>query len=164
MRTMNTILVCLVITLVSGSCRMVETLTGNGKAGTVSNLWSDVPPVLGATRTDLALPLGARLMIRAAMQGKVSFIAFSTEKSAQEVQDFYNKARMKSAGWTASEQGCVGDTEDQKSQGAVCMFNHQDGKKKEGLAIVLAHDEKSKQTDIFYARIDLTESEASPSP
>jgi hypothetical protein len=162
MRITNTILVCLLIVMVGGSCRMVETLTGNSKAGTVSALWSDVPPVAGATRTDLALPLGARLMIRAAMQGKVSFIAFNTEKSAQEVQDFYTKERMKSAGWVASEQGCVGDTEDQQSQGAVCLFNRQDGTKKEGLAIVLAQDEKSKQTDIFYARIDLTDSNASP--
>ena len=164
MRITSTILVCLLITMVSGSCRMVETLTGNGKAGTVSELWSDVPRVLGATKTDLALPLGARLMIRAAMQGKVSFIAFTTEKSAQEVQDFYTKERMKLSGWIASEQGCVGDTEDQKSQGAVCFFNRQDGTKKEGLAIVLAQDEKSKQTDIFYVRIDLTDSDASPLP
>lgn len=164
MRITDTILVCLLIATVCGSCRMVDALTGNSKAGTVSALWSDVPPVSGATRTDLALPLGARLMIRAAMQGKVSFIAFTTEKSAQEVQDFYTKERMKSAGWVASEQGCVGDTEDQKSQGAVCLFHRQDGTKKEGLAIVLAQDEKSKQTDIFYARLDLTDSDASPSP
>jgi hypothetical protein len=143
---------------------MVDALTGNSKAGTVSALWSDVPPVSGATRTDLALPLGARLVIRTAMQGKVSFIAFATEKSAQEVQDFYTKERMKSAGWVAGEQGCISDSEDQKSQGAVCLFNRQDGKKKEGLAIVLSQDEKSKQTDIFYVRIDLTEPEASPSP
>jgi hypothetical protein len=164
MRITNTILVCLLIATVCGSCRMVETLTGNGKAGTVNALWPDVPPVSGASQTDLALPLGARLMIRAAMQGKVSFIAFTTEKGAQEVQDFYTKERMKSAGWIASEQGCISDTEDQKSQGAVCLFNRQDGKKKEGLAIVLAQDEKSKQTDIFYVRIDLTEPEVSPSP
>ena len=160
----NTILVCLLIATGCGSCRMVDALTGNSKAGTVSALWSDVPPVSGATRTDLALPLGARLMIRTAMQGKVSFIAFTTEKSAQEVQDFYTKERMKSAGWVAGEQGCISDTEDQKSQGAVCLFNRQDRKKKEGLAIVLGQDEKSKQTDIFYVRIDLTEPEASPSP
>ena len=163
MRITNTILVGLLLVMV-GSCRMVENLTGNGKAGTVNALWSDVPPVSGATKTDLALPLGARMMIRAAMQGKVSFIAFTTEKSAQEVQDFYTKERMKSAGWVASDRGCICDTEDQKSQGGVCLFNRQDGKKKEGLAIILAQDEKSKQTDIFYARIDLTESEASPSP
>ena len=164
MRITNTILVCLLVAMVGGSCRMVESLTGNGKAGTVSELWSDVPPVSDATKTDLALPLGARLMIRAAMQGKVSFIAFNTEKSAQEVQAFYTKERMNAMGWVASEQGCVSDTEDQKSQGAVCFFNRQDGKKKEGLAIVLAENEKSKKTDIFYVRIDLTEPEVSTSP
>lgn len=164
MRITKSILVCLLIATVGGSCRMVESLTDNGKAGTVNTLWSDVPPIAGATKTDLALPLGARLIIRAAMQGKVNFIAFNTEKGAQEVQAFYTKERMRAMGWAASEQGCVSDTEDQKSHGAVCFFNRQDGKKKEGLAIVLAEDEKSKQTDIFYARIDLTESEASPSP
>jgi hypothetical protein len=164
MRITNTILVCLLLVMVGGSCRMVESLTGNGKAGTVSDLWSDVPPISGASKTDLAMPLGARLMIRAAMQGKVSFIAFNTDKVPQEVEDFYSKERMKSAGWVASEQGCVGDTEDQKDQGAVCFYNRQDGKKKEGLAIVLAQDEKTKKTDIIYARIDLSELEGSPSP
>jgi hypothetical protein len=143
---------------------MVDTLTGGAKAGTVNALWPDVPPIAGATKTDLAIPLGARMMIRAAMQGKVNFIAFTTEKSAQDVQDFYTRERMKSAGWIANERGCIGDTEDKNSQGAVCLFNRQDGKKKEGLAIILAQDEKTKLTDIFYARIDLTESEASPSP
>jgi hypothetical protein len=165
MRLRNAILVCLLIVIGCGcSCRMVDTLTGNGKAGTVDALWPDVPPIAGATKTDLAIPLGARMVIRAAMQGKVNFIAFTTAKSPQEVQDFYTKERMKAAGWEASERGCIGDREDQKSQGAVCLFNRQDGKKKEGLAIVLAQDEKSKQTDIFYARIDLTESKSSPTP
>ena len=164
MRVTKAILVCVLIVTGCGSCRMVDTLTGNGKAGTVSELWPDVPPVPGAAKADLALPLGARLMIRAAMQGKVSFIAFTTDKSAQDVQDFYTKERMKAAGWQASDKGCVGDTEDQKSEGALCFFNRQDGKKKEGLAIVVAQDPKSKQTDIFYARIDLTQPEASPSP
>ena len=53
------------------SCRMVESLTGGEKAGTVSSLWPDVPPFAGATKADLAIPLGARLMLRAAMQGKI---------------------------------------------------------------------------------------------
>jgi hypothetical protein len=168
MKTENTfvkwVFTILLIVIVGCSCRMVDSLTGNGKAGTVNDLWSDVPPFSGAVKTDLALPLGARLMIRAAMQGKVSFIAFNTDKSPQEVENFYTRERMKSAGWVASQQGCIGDTEDQKTQGAVCFFNRQTGDRKEGLAIVLAQDKKSKQTDIFYARIDLTESDASPSP
>jgi hypothetical protein len=106
--------------------------------------------------------LGARLALRAAMQGKINFIAFTTSKSAQDVKDFYNADRMKAAGWTPNEKGCIGDTEDQKNQGAVCFFQRQDGNTKEGLAIILAEDEKTKQTDIFYARIDMTD--PSPSP
>jgi hypothetical protein len=143
---------------------MVDTLTGGAKAGTVSALWPDVPPLPGATKADLAIPLGPRMIIRAMMQGKVSFIAFTSEKNPDEIQGFYSRERMKSAGWEASERGCIGDTEDKDNQGAVCLYNRQDGKKKEGLAIVLAQDQKSKETDIFYARIDLTDSEASPSP
>ena len=144
------------------SCRMVESLTGGEKAGTVNSLWPDVPPFAGATKADLAIPLGARLALRAAMQGKINFIAFTTSKSAQDVKDFYNADRMKSAGWTPNEKGCIGDTEDQKNQGAVCFFQRQDGNTKEGLAIILAEDPKTKETDIFYARIDMTD--PSPSP
>ena len=142
------------------SCRMAESLTGGEKAGTVSSLWPDVPAFAGATKADLAIPLGARLALRAAMQGKINFIAFTTSRSAQDVKDFYSANLMKSAGWTPNEKGCIGDTEDQKNQGAVCFFQRQDGEKKEGLAIIVAEDEKTKQTNIFYARIDLTE----PSP
>jgi len=144
------------------SCRMVESLTGGEKAGTVNSLWPDVPPFAGATKADLAIPLGIRLMLRAAMQGKINFIAFTTPRSAQDVKDFYTVDLMKSAGWTPNQKGCLGDTEDQKSEGAVCLFDRQDAGKKEGLAIIVAEDKKTKQTDIFYARIDLTE--PSPSP
>ena len=144
------------------SCRMVESLTGGEKAGTVNSLWPDVPPFAGATKADLAIPLGVRLMLRAAMQGKINFIAFTTPRSAQDVKDFYSVDLMKSAGWTPNQKGCFGDTEDQKNEGAVCLFERQDGGKKEGLAIIVAEDKKTKQTDIFYARIDLTE--PSPSP
>lgn len=159
----STALVALLLLLgVVVSCRMVESLTGSEKAGTVNNLWPDVPPFAGATKADLALPLGARLVMRAAMQGKVSFIAFTTPASAQEVKDFYGPDLMKPAGWKPNEKGCVGDTEDEKSQGAVCFFQRQDGAKKEGLAIIVAEDEKTKQTNIFYARIDLTDSQPSP--
>ena len=147
---------------VAVSCRMMESLTGSEKAGTVNSLWPDVPPFAGATKADLAIPLGARLILRAAMQGKINFIAFTTSSTAQEVKDFYSADLMKSAGWTPNEKGCMGDTEDQKNEGAICFFQRQDGAKKEGLAIIMAEDRKTKLTNIFYARIDLTE--PSPSP
>lgn len=95
-------------------------------------------------------------MIRAMMQGKVNFISFRTDKSAQEVKDFYSKDRMEAAGWAAHEKGCIGDTEDSENHGAVCLFSRKDGGKEEGLAIVVAQDEKLPETNIFYARIDMT--------
>ena len=163
MKSSTSIMALILILAVAVSCRLAETLTGDRNAGTVSSLWSDVPPFAGATKSDLQIPLGARLAIRAAMQGKINFISFTTDKSAQDVQNFYSKDRMKAAGWTPNEKGCIGDVEDQKSQGAVCLFARKDGNKQEGLAIVLAQDEKTKQTDIFFARIDLTEPTPSPS-
>jgi len=154
----------LIIVLAVGlSCRLAERLTGDPKAGTVSSLWPDVPALDGATKADLELPLGARLALRAAMQGKINFIAFTTDRSATEVQAFYSKERMKAAGWTPNEKGCIGDTEDKDNHGAICFFQRKDGNKEEGLAIVLAQDTKTKQTEIFYARIDLTQPTPSPS-
>ena len=161
-RKSTAILALLVIVGAVVSCRMVESLTGGEKAGTVNSLWPDVPAFAGATKADLAIPLGVRLMLRAAMQGKINFIAFTTPSSAQEVKDFYTVDLMKSAGWTPNQPGCFGDTEDQKSEGAVCLYERKDGDKREGLAIIVAEDKKKKETNIFYARIDLTE--PSPSP
>jgi len=162
-RKVTAILALFLLLSVVVSCRMLESLGGGEKAGTVDNLWPDVPPFAGATKTDLKLPLVWRLAVRAAMQGKVSFIAYATTKPAQEVKDFYTPERMKAAGWTPNEKGCVGDTEEKKSQGIVCFFQRKDGDKQEGLGIIVAENEKEKQTDIFYARIDMTQPTPSPS-
>jgi hypothetical protein len=163
MRATTSILAFILVLAVAISCRLVENLGGGPKAGTVSSLWPDVPPLAGATKADLEIPLGARLVIRAMTQGKINFIAFTTDQSAQNVQAFYSNERMKAAGWTPSDKGCIGDTEDKDNQGAVCLFKRKDGNQEEGLAIVLAQDEKTKKTEIFYARIDLTEPTPSPS-
>ncbi len=160
MKSRNTFLICLMVLTLCVSCRLVDSLTKNESAGTVENLWSDVPALSGATKSEMTVPLGVRLMIRAAMHGKVNFIAFTTDKKPQEVQDFYSAERMNNAGWKADEKGCYGDTEGKESAGAMCFFTRRDNSKEEGLAIVLAEDKKSGQTDIFYARIDMTDENA----
>jgi len=162
MRSTTSILALILVLAVGISCRLAESLTGDPKAGTVSSLWPDVPPLAGATKADLEIPLGARLAIRALMHGKINFIAFTTDQSAQDVQNFYSNDRMKAAGWTPSEKGCVGDTDDKDTHGAVCFYKRRYGKQEEGLAIIVAQDEKTKKTEIFYARIELPE--PSPSP
>lgn len=164
MRKLSYLLALLLVAGAVSSCRMLENLAGNSSAGTVATLWPDVPPFEGATKANLEIPLGARLAIRAMMQGKISFIAFTTTKSAQEVQDFYTNDRMKAAGWTPSEKGCISDSENEKSKGAVCLYSRKSTDKQEGLAIVVAQDEKTKQTEIFYVRADITQPSPSPTP
>ena len=156
MKASASVLVLALIFGVAISCKLSERLAGDKNAGTVSALWPDVPPFQGATKADLEIPLGARLMIRGIMQGKVNFISFRTDKTAQEVKDFYSNDRMKAAGWMPTDKGCVGDTEDTKNHGAICFFSRKDGGKEEGLAILVAQDEKLPETNIFYARIDTT--------
>jgi hypothetical protein len=157
MRASAFLLALALILGVAISCKLSERLAGDKNAGTVSELWPDVPPFQGATKADLEIPLGVRLLLRGMSQGKVNFISFRTDKSAQEVKDFYSVVRMKAAGWAANDKGCTGDTEDSKNHGAICLFSRKDGGKEEGLAIVVAQDEKLPETNIFYARIDTTQ-------
>lgn len=156
MKALASILAITLMFAVVISCKLSERLAGDKNAGTVSALWPDVPPFAGATKADLEIPMGARLMIRAMMRGKINFISFRTDKPAQEVKDFYSVDRMKAAGWTADDKGCTGDMEDTKNHGALCVFSRKDGDKQEGLAILIAQDEKLPETNIFYARIDTT--------
>ena len=156
MRTSASLLALVLMFGVVVSCKLSERLMGDKNAGTVSTLWTDVPPFAGATKSDLEIPLGARLLIRTMSQGKVSFISFRTDKSAQEVKDFYSVDRMKAAGWIPNQKGCTGDSEDSKNHGAACFYEKKEAGKDEGLAIIVAQDEKLPDTNIFYARIDLT--------
>jgi hypothetical protein len=157
MRISASLLALFLVLGVAISCKLAERLGGDKNAGTVSELWPDVPPFQGATKTEIEIPLGMRLLIRGMTQGKVNFISFRTDKTAQEVKDFYSNDRMKAAGWAANDKGCTGDMEDKKNHGALCLFSRKDGGKEEGLAIVVAQDEKLPETNIFYARIDTTQ-------
>jgi len=156
MRVSASLLALFLVLGVAISCKLAERLGGDKNAGTVSELWPDVPPFQGATKADIEIPLGMRLLIRGMTQGKVNFISFRTDKSAQEVKDFYSVDRMKAVGWIANDKGCTGDTEDTTNHGAVCLFSKKNNGKDEALAIIVAQDEKRPDTNIFYARVDTT--------
>lgn len=158
MRASASLLALILIFGVAISCKLSEKLAGDKNAGTVSELWTDVPPFQGATKAEIEIPLGMRLLIRGMTQGKVNFISFRTDKSAQEVKDFYSVERMKAVGWIANDKGCTGDTEDTKNHGAICFYSKKSNGKEEVLAIIVAQDEKLPDTNIFYARVDTTNS------
>jgi hypothetical protein len=147
MKASASLLALILIFGVAISCKLSEKLAGGKNAGTVSELWPDVPPFQGATKAEIEIPLGMRLLIRGMTQGKVNFISFRTDKPAQEVKDFYSVDRMKAAGWIANDKGCTGDTEDTKNHGAICLFSKKNNGKDEALAIIVAQDEKQPVTN-----------------
>ena len=159
----------IVVTMLSlMGCGMLNSLLENTPgSGTVSNLWPDVPPLQGAAKTDLEMPLAFRLMIQTAFKGGIDYIAYTTKQTPDEVRSFYSVERMKSSGWQVADlagnqgdqQSCVGDQQGAGSSGELCLFAKQDGNKDVLLAIVVSEDAKTKQADVFYARIDASKFE-----
>ena len=89
----------------TSACGMITSLLSGTSAGTVNDLWSDVPRMDGMTKADLEFPLAARLALQAFSQGRMNFIAFTTDATPQNVLDFYTSERMAGQGWASGEQG-----------------------------------------------------------
>ncbi len=146
----------LALTLILGaaiSCKLSEKIVDDNSVA-VAELWPDVPPFPDATKVDQKLTVGSRLLIGTLMRGKVSFISFHTDKSAQEVKDFYAGEVMKAAGWKQNEESCFRETQETKEidpGGGLCFFTKETGKDK-GMAIMV--QEASPGVNIFYLRMN----------
>ena len=154
MRLSASILALALLLAVALSCNLAERLAGDDQSVMVANLWPDVPAFPGATKTDVKLPLPMRIIFGRMMKGKVSFITFRSDKSEQEVKDFYSGNSMTDAGWARVDDHCFRDTEEVKTNGAMCSFT-KNGPKDEVVAI-MAQPESS-GTTIFYMRFDVTD-------
>lgn len=157
-----------VLVLSSLACSLsglISGVAGSNSAGTVANLWPDVPQMKGTTALKGDVPLEVRLMVQtffaaaSGNQGSVNFIAYTTDQTPADVVAYYTTDLMKSAGWDSTEQtGCIADTSSgsSSSQGAICLFG-KTNKDNSGalLAIVPSVDTTTNKTDIFFARIDI---------
>ena len=140
----------------TGACGAIGSLLGGRSAGTVTELWADVPRMDGMTKADLEMPLAARLAMQAITQGRMNFIAFTSEATPQAVLDYYTTDRMAEQGWNTQDgMGCFGDSQSQ--EGTVCIFSKTGDGKNEILGIVAAIDAETNKTAIFFGRIDATE-------
>lgn len=159
MKTKLVVALGAVLLLVAGmACNLTSLIPGGGAAGTVSALWPDVPPFEGATRENIEMPLPIRVAMQAMLKGKLEFIVFTTSAAPQAVTDFYTKDRMAAAGWDPDQSaGCsFGSSDEAKTEtptGNMCFFSKQEGGKEVGLVIMPVQDDKTKKTQIFYARV-----------
>jgi hypothetical protein len=144
--------------LFTSACGMIGSLLSGTSAGTVDELWSDVPRMDGMTKADLEMPLAARLALQAISQGRMNFIAFTTDATPQAVLDYYTAERMAGQGWEGGEQGgCFGSNESEQEEATVCIFAKNSDGRNEVLGIVAGHDQELNKTAIFFGRIDATE-------
>jgi len=142
-----------------------------GSANSVGSLWSDVPKMDGLDKSTLALPIQAKLLIQGYFaaaskgQGSLDFIGFTTSQTPADVSNYYTTDRMTAAGWSSNDQiGCTTfdsgtATPGSNSSGAICVFAKDEGNNKGALLAIFAapDDSNSSQTDVYFARVELTD-------
>jgi hypothetical protein len=131
-----------------------QAVSGGKPAGTVADLWTDVPKMDGMNKVNMDLPIPAQLAVKAVTQGNFDFIAYSTNKAPQDVVNFYTPDRMKAAGWDSQDTGgCTVSSDTSSGAGGICVFSQTGGSKNNALMIVIAQDASTKQTQLFFIRV-----------
>ena len=162
MRLWAAILALALLLAVALSCNLAEKLqSGEDDSATVANLWPDVPPFPGATKSNKKLPIRNRFVYTSVLKGKASFITFSTDKSPQEVKDFYSGRRMSAAGWIYDDESCFSGPKDMPKDmpkdtltaDSFCSLVRGDPKNE---ALMIVVQPESSGATIFYMRMDIT--------
>jgi hypothetical protein len=155
-----------------------KAIGGDGNMQTVSSLWSDVPPMDGLQHSEMEdMPPFVKLALRLVLgnlgrlngagedqtTGNIDWIAFTTDKSPQDVQNFYTNDLMTSNGWDSNESSpCISGSDQGTTEvGVVCVFGKSQTSPNVQLAIITAQDPQTKQTTVFYLRL---EESATPVP
>jgi hypothetical protein len=144
-------------------------LAGNAGLTNASQLWPDVPKMDGLDSSSLEMPVYVKLYIQTALkamsqgEGNVDWIAFTTKKTADDVQAYYTSDRMSSAGWDQSQdQPCFSGSDQGMGQvGAICAFAKQGANQQDLLAILAATDSSSNTTNVFFLRL---QAKVTPTP
>jgi hypothetical protein len=139
---------------------MIGSLLSGTSSGTVNDLWSDVPRMDGMTKADLEFPLAARLAMQAFSQGRMNFIAYTTDATPQSVLDFYTVERMAGQGWRTGEQGGCFEGDSSGQEATVCIYSKDVNGNSELLGIVAGNDPETNKTAIFFGRIDTSEAQS----
>jgi hypothetical protein len=155
---------CLTL-LVALACNPLSNVIG-GEAGTVANLWSDVPPYPGADKVDLEMPLFIQVAVQAASKaimanagdsaGNLEFITYSTTDAPEDVMAFYTVDRMAGDGWEMDQDqpGCTTGGLEGQDSGGMCIFGKQAEPLSSVLFVVIVPDSDTGASSLFYVRID----------
>jgi hypothetical protein len=143
--------------------------TSGGEMQTVAQLWSDVPPMEGMSKSQTQMPLAVKVLARPFLDalmrglnngkeaGHWDVAAFMLNgKTTHDVETFYVPARMGKFGWQ-QQGGCATVT-----KATFCSFQKREGNKGTGLLVVAADDEEHKSTGIYFIRQEADEKGSAP--
>jgi len=161
---------------VSRACGAINTaanklVSGGSNLTVVSQLWSDVPKMDGLVPSQMDMPLPIKLLMRTVLgnlgrlnkdgedktTGNIDWIVFTSAKTPDDVKNFYTSARMTAQGWEASQQStCLSGSEQGVAQvGVFCVSQKRTGNQETDLLIIAAPDDKTKQTEVFFLRLEV---------
>lgn len=162
------------------SCSLVGKLIDDGTDMTRANeLWSDVPRMDGLAPSEMELPPTMKFIMRTVLDNlwrlnkegedktpvKGDWIVFMMNGAPPDVRNFYTNERMTSFGkWEAAKESTCFDGKDKGFDGALCVFQKFSDRKEIELAIVAAQDPKTKQTNVFFLRLERETDRATSSP
>jgi len=152
------------------SCRLIDRLSGGGPdLSRSTELWSDVPRMDGLEPSEMEMPFAIKLMMRTVLNNlwrlnkenedktpvSGDWIVFTTAKAPADVQGFYTNDRMTSFGsWEASGKSTCLDGKESGIDGALCAFEKIANGKEIMLAVIAVKDDSSKQTNVFFLRLE----------
>ncbi len=165
------IVVLLSMTLACGALNLNNLVGGGDNYKSAAELWSDVPRMDGLTPSELEdLPLPVKLLMRTVLgnlgrlnpqgedqtTGNIDWIAFNSTGTPDDVKNFYTPDLMAANGWERSEQStCVNGSDQGVSQvGVFCVFGKNQNALETYLAIIASQDENTKQTSVFFLRLE----------
>jgi uncharacterized protein YceK len=173
----------MVLALAAAGCGVINTITtltggsSSGNTKTVSQLWSDVPKMDGLTASQMDMPLPIKLVMQTVLgnlgrlnsagqdqtTGNIDWIVFTSTKTPDDVRSYYTAELMATNGWQAGDQGgCMTGGDAGVAQiGALCVFQKQQGSQLTQLAIIAVQDDQTKQTNVFFLRL---ETSGTPTP
>jgi len=173
MKNLSLMLIFAILALVGLACNLGDRLDrfvdGDQKFERSTELWSDVPRIDGLSASEMEMPLAIKVIMRTVLNNLWRFnderedktpaagdwIVFTSSKAPADVQSFYTNERMTSfGGWEPSKKSTCLDGKENGVDGGLCVYQKIANGKEIGLALIAMKDDSTKQTNLFFIRVE----------
>ena len=173
MKNLSLILIFAILAFVGLACNLGDRLDrfvgGDQKFERATELWSDVPRIDGLSASEMEMPLAIKVIMRTVLNNlwrlneknedktpsTGDWIVLTSAKTPDDVKNFYTNDRMTSFGdWKPSKNSTCLDGKENGIDGVLCVYQKAASGKEIGLAIIAMKDDSTKQTNLFFIRVE----------